>query len=317
MQICARAHPNIALIKYWGKSDLATNLPSAGSLSVTLDTFTTETTVEEAASDQLLLNGEPGGGQADRVFRWLDACLTQRPPLHIDTRNNFPTAAGLASSASGFAALAVAVDALLELGMSDAQLSVLARRGSGSAARSIFGGFVRLDLGTDSNSTVAAPLLDAAQWPLEVVIAVTQSGPKETSSGEGMERSRKTSPLYQAWTECVAADLETARAAIEQRDFAALAAVSEASFLAMHAVMISSRPGLLYMKPASLAAIQRVRELRRDGLAAFCTMDAGPQVKVICLPESADDVAAALRELPGVVELHRVGLGRGAHLVPA
>ncbi|MEM1089336.1 MAG: diphosphomevalonate decarboxylase [Pseudomonadota bacterium] len=317
MQICARAHPNIALIKYWGKSDLSTNLPSAGSLSVTLDGFTTDTTVAKAASDELLLNGEPGGAQADRVFRWLDACLTHRPPLHIDTRNNFPTAAGLASSASGFAALALAVDALLELGMSKAELSVLARRGSGSAARSIFGGFVQLKLGQDSDSTTAAPLLDAARWPLEVVIAVTQAGPKETSSGEGMERSRLTSPLYQAWTECVPGDLEKARDAIERRDFGALAEVSEASFLAMHAVMISSRPGLLYMKPASLRCVERVRELRREGLAAFCTMDAGPQVKIICLPEAADDVEAALRETPGVVELHRVGLGPGAHLVTA
>ncbi len=314
MSIVACAHPNIALVKYWGKSDLTTNMPSAGSLSVTLDTFATRTRVDIGSNDHFVLNGQPGGRQGQRIFDWLDQTQPQRPPLLIESSNNFPTAAGLASSASGFAALTVAVDALLDLNLSPSQLSVMARRGSGSAARSIFGGFVTLDVGADSQSTCARPLLAKHSWPLNVVIAVTASGPKSVSSSAGMEQSRLTSPYYEAWNHQVPKDLATAQSAIENRDFETLAEVSEASFLAMHGVMISTRPGLLYMKPASLACIERVRELRSQGVAAFCTMDAGPQVKIICQPDDASTVAKAVKDVAGVLEVHTVGLGPGAYV---
>ncbi len=315
MSVRACAHPNIALIKYWGKSNPTLNLPSAGSLSITLDTFSTVTEVETGSVDEFVLNGVPDKDQASRVFQWLDQTLGERPPLVINSRNNFPTAAGLASSASGFAALTVAVNELLGLGLSLGQQSVMARRGSGSAARSIYGGFVELTLGADSDSTRASALLEQEAWPLKVVTAVTEAGPKQVSSTAGMEQSRLTSPFYQAWTRCVDSDLVLARRAIKARDFQTLAEVSEASFLAMHGVMMSTRPGLLYMKPASLACIQQVRTLRDQGVGAFCTMDAGPQVKIICLPDSAETVASHLQQLPGVLEVHTVGLGPGAHQV--
>ncbi|MFK7954966.1 MAG: diphosphomevalonate decarboxylase [Lysobacterales bacterium] len=314
MSVVAYAHPNIALIKYWGKSDLVTNMPSAGSLSVTLDTFSTQTQVEVGSEDHFVLNGQPGGPQGQRIFSWLDQTQPDRPPLVIRSSNNFPTAAGLASSASGFAALTVAVNVLLDLKLSASQQSVMARRGSGSAARSIFGGFVALDKGADSNTTFARPLVGKDAWPLKVVIAVTAAGPKKISSSRGMEQSRLTSPYYDAWNHQVPADLKVANDAIESRDFEALAQVSEGSFLAMHAVMISSRPGLLYMKPASLACIERVRELRAQGIAAFCTMDAGPQVKIICQPDAASAVESAVKDISGVLEVHSVGLGDGAYV---
>lgn len=324
MAAIAQAQPNIALVKYWGKRDATLNLPATGSLSITLDAPWTRTRVEFDASlrhDELRLNGAEDPAALARVSACLDL-LRQRAGTarraRIDTRNHFPTAAGLASSASGFAALVVAADAALGLGLDRRTLSMLARRGSGSAARSLFGGFVGMDAGErdDGMDAIAQPLLDAAAWPLAVVIAVTSHRRKRVGSGVGMERSRRTSPFYPAWTHGAAADLAAARRAVQARDFAALAELSEHSCLKMHAVMQSSRPPLLYWNGATVDCMQRIRALREDaGVPVFFTVDAGPQVKAVCTPEAAPRVAAALAALPGVEQVLSSRLGEGARLL--
>jgi diphosphomevalonate decarboxylase len=231
----ARAGANFALVKYWGKADARLNVPAVGSISITLDSLYTETTVElapELASDELTLDGKPRAEELTKLSACVD--LLRRKAgvdtrVRVTSRNNFPTAAGLASSASGFAALVRAAEAAFGLALTPRERSIVARQGSGSAARSIFGGFVEMHAGAaaDGTDSFAEPLLDGAEWPLEVVIAVTAKGEKETGSRSGMTRSAASSPYYAAWVAAQPPDLEAARAAISARDFAALAAGAE------------------------------------------------------------------------------------------
>ncbi len=324
MAATAQAQPNIALIKYWGKRDAALNLPATGSLSITLDALWTRTRVEFDKSlrhDELRLNGAEDPATLLRISACLDLLRDRAGRAtcaRIDTHNNFPTAAGLASSASGFAALVVAADAALGLGLDRRSLSMLARRGSGSAARSLFGGFVCMRTGQreDGGDAFAEPLLDAAAWPLAVVVAVTSHTRKSVGSGAGMESSRHTSPFYPAWVSTAATDLAAARAAVQARDFAALADLSEHNCLKMHAVMQTSRPPLLYWNGATVDCMQRIRALREhEGVEVFFTVDAGAQVKAVCRPNAASRVAAALTDIPGVEQVLTSGLGEGARLV--
>ncbi|MGH8154723.1 MAG: diphosphomevalonate decarboxylase [Rhodanobacteraceae bacterium] len=322
-QATAVAQPNIALVKYWGKRDDALNLPAAGSLSITLEALHTRTTVRFDASlsaDDIVLNGGRDEDQSRKIGAFLDLFRTRAQVTtraRVETRNDFPTGAGLASSASGFAALAVATDRALGLGLDAQELSRLARRGSGSAARSIFGGFVEMAAGRreDGEDAFATPLLDAAAWPLEVVVAITTRERKAVGSREGMDLTRCTSPFYRDWIATATGDLAAARSAVEARDFGRLADIGEASCLAMHAVMLSARPGLIYWNAATLACIQRVRALRREGAGVFFTIDAGPQVKAVCLPDATARVASALRDTAGVEEVLVSGLGAGARVV--
>ncbi len=317
----AVAHPNIALVKYWGKADPAENLPAVGSFSITLGGLATVTTVtfdSGLPEDRVLLDGKEDPAVGRRVSRCLDR-IRERigTTLHarVESTNDFPTAAGLASSASGFAALVVAADAALGSGLPREELADLARRCSGSAARSLFGGFVELALTPGGRfPTTTRQILPPEAWPLEVVVAVTATGPKETGSTEGMLLTERTSPYFRAWVDLSPADLAAARAAVEARDFEALAEVSEASCLAMHGLMLSARPGLLYWNGTTVECLHRIRQLRRSGVPVFFTVDAGPQVKAICLPGAAPRVREALGDVPGVVELLASGLGQGARI---
>ena len=317
MQAAALAQPNIALIKYWGKRDLDRNLPAVGSISITLRDLVTEMHVHLDAAvprDQLTLNGEPDAALLPRLSACLDRVLGQdRDRARIRSQCNFPIAAGLASSASAFAALTVAAAAAADRSLDTAELASLAGRASGSAARSLYGGFVELENRADD--IAVRTLREAEDWPLRVVIAVTASGPKSVGSTRAMELSRKTSPFYSSWTEQQPRDLATARDAIQQRDFEKLAAVSEHNCLKMHSIMWASRPPVVYWNSATMACLQTIRELQAKGVGVFFTMDAGPQVKAVCLPESAAVVRAALAETTGVLEMMESGLGDGARQV--
>lgn len=324
MQATAQAQPNIALIKYWGKRDLDLNVPAAGSLSVTLDSLWTRTRVAFDPGldcDELVLNGASNVGETARVSTVLDL-LRRRADTgcraRIDSRNNFPTGAGLASSASGFAALVRAAAAALELDLDERELSIMARRGSGSAARSIFGGFVEMATGIrdDGEDAFARPLLSPAEWPLTVVVAITSRHAKSIGSTAGMELSRRTSPYYGEWLRTTADDLVEAREAVAAHNFERLAELAEHSCLKMHALMLATRPALLYWSGATVEGLHCVRTLRqRDGLGAFFTVDAGPQVKAICLPGDAARVAAALADVPGVETVMTSALGEGARVI--
>ena len=319
MSTTALAHPNIALIKYWGKRDIERNLPAVGSISVTLDALYTRMSLETGASlaaDRLLLNGQPAPSLLPRLTACLDAVLgTDRPRLSIQSESNFPVAAGLASSASAFAACVVAADALDGGGRSRDLLCNLAGRSSGSAARSLFGGFAEL-CNRDERVDVTT-LLSPGEWPIDVVVAVTSESRKATGSGEAMEISRQTSPFYTRWLDEQEQDLDVARNAIAARDFAALGRIAEHNCLKMHSVMWTSRPPMVYWTSATVACLETIRDLAAGGVPVFFTIDAGPQVKALCLPEATETVAQALGETPGVKRILRSKLGEGARVLEA
>ncbi len=300
--VWAKAHANLALVKYWGKRDEEHNLPAVGSISLTLAPLATEVRVTQSQCDQILVNGSPVPQPAKKkLVRFLDFARSiagTEVRLSVEVHTNFPVAAGLASSASTFAALAAALNKFLGLGLDPTRLSAVARRGSGSAARSIFGGFVEWIAGErpDGEDSVAVPIAPSDHWRLSVVIAVTNSQPKRVSSSDGM-RLTQHSLFFTAWQKEQEADLTLARQAILRRDFHGLGEIAEHSALKMHALMMAARPALLYWEPATVAVLQRVQDLRRSGVAAYCSIDAGPQVKVLCQPPDQERVIVALSEI--------------------
>jgi diphosphomevalonate decarboxylase len=317
MRATAVAQPNIALIKYWGKQNIAENLPATGSLSVTLASLTTRMTVDlndALQSDQLRVNGEPAADMLPRVSACLDYLLgADRAKASIDSECNFPIAAGLASSASSFAALVVAASHAAGLEADTLSLARAAGRASGSAARSLYGGFVELQ--TSAQEIHVETMLAAKEWPMQVVVAITATGAKAISSGDAMNLSAETSPFYASWVEHQDHDLREARRAVEARDFAALAEVSEHNCLKMHSVMWGSRPPVVYWNNVTLACMETVRALQADGVPVFFTIDAGPQVKAVCLPEAADQVLDALQQTEGVIDTLQSSLGNAARLL--
>jgi diphosphomevalonate decarboxylase len=316
MQASAQAQPNIALIKYWGKRDHERNHPAVGSLSITLDTLWTRMTVKPGVgeADSLSVNGAQAPEWLPRVRRCLDAVAGgDRRPARVESESNFPIGAGLASSASSFAALVVAADHAFGREHDRLTLARLAGASSGSAARSLYGGIVELTAVGDEIDLV--PLASETDWPLEVIVAVTDEGRKPIGSGDAMIASESTSPFYPAWLARQADDLEAARNAVRDRDFAALGQVAEHSCLKMHSVMWTSRPSIVYWNRTTLAVLEAIRALRLDGHDVFFTIDAGPQVKAVCLPGAADAVEEMLQGVPGVLRTLRTGLGQGARMV--
>ncbi|MFT7626135.1 MAG: diphosphomevalonate decarboxylase [Myxococcota bacterium] len=318
-QATATAHANIALVKYWGKRDVPLNLPAAGSLSLTLSGLTTTTTVRfGAARDSMTINESPLGlGKAAKVLDIIRGLADLDAPAECRSTNDFPTGAGLASSASGLAALTVAAAAAAGLELSAERLSAIARIGSGSATRSLFGGFAEWRAGVkpDGSDSHAVPLFGPQHWDLRVVVAVVSARPKAVGSTEGMTRTLKTSPFHRPWLETVDADLVEARAAVEQRDLAALGRVAERSCLRMHALMMGADPALMYLRSESWAVIEAVRALQKDGVPCFFTADAGPNVKVFCAPEAVAPVRDRLLRLRCVRGLVAARPGPGARVV--
>jgi diphosphomevalonate decarboxylase len=221
-------------------------------------------------------------------------------PARVASRNDFPTASGLASSASGFAALALAATRAAGLALEPAELSRLARRGSGSAARSVFGGFVRMHAGASDADAFAEPMSSSLSASVRMVVAIVGGGmPKTHGSRDAMEHCAATSPLYPAWLALVPADLAVAERALALGDLVALGELAEANALAMHATAIAARPAIVYWQPATLALLAEVRALRARGLAAWATIDAGPHVKVLTTADDADAIARTLADSPG------------------
>ncbi|MGB3414737.1 MAG: diphosphomevalonate decarboxylase [Microbacteriaceae bacterium] len=297
--VTALANPNIALIKYWGKADEELILPAAGSLSLTLNVYPTETQVKlmsELSNDEFFLNGTEQTPEASRgvhkvlgLIRELAGVETR---ARVVSKNSGPTAAGLASSASGYAALALAASAVYGLELSPKELSRLARRGSGSASRSIFSGLSIWHAGTDAES-YAEPVLGSA-LDLAMTIAEVSKAKKAISSREAMRLTQETSPFYAAWITENALNLNEMLIALRANDFERVGELTEASFYRMTASMIGAMPAIRYFTAESVALLDLVRELRASGIPAYATMDAGPNVKVLSQAEHAPKVRQAL-----------------------
>jgi len=313
-----RAHANIALAKYWGKADVARNLPAVPSLSLTLEAMRTVTEVvfsAELVADELVLGGLPQQGQPlERAVRLLSAVRKLAGSelfASVRSTNDFPTASGLASSASGFAALALAATRALGLDLPEEQVSSLARSASASAARSLFGGYV--ELGTRAES--AARVVEGAHWPLTMLVAVTSEAAKDTGSTDGMQHTARTSPFYPSWVSDAPRLFAEVKAAVLARDFERLAPAVEQSALMMHASMLAADPALIYFRSATLNVIEVVRGLRRAGVPVCFTIDAGPHVKVLTQDESAEKARQLLSQVPGVLRVLRSGPGPDARVL--
>ncbi len=272
----------------------------------------------EQHDDKLILNGTTvTGSSQERVIGFLDIVRMLAGVdmvAVVNSRNNFPAGAGIASSASAFAALALASTRALGLELDQAALSRLARRGSGSACRSVPGGFVEWAVGNSDEDSFAASIAPPEHWPLTDVIAILSSAHKSTGSTEGHALAG-TSPLQSARLEDSCRRLDICRQAILSRDFAALAEIVETDSNLMHAVMLTSQPALFYWQPETLAIIQAIRVARGSGLPACCTVDAGPNVHVICEEASVGTVEGLLRDQPGVREVRHARVGGPTQVV--
>ncbi len=310
----AFAPSNIALCKYWGKRDAALNLPINSSLSISLGNLGTRTEIRKrdggAASDLISLNNVIQSADtsfAKRVSVFLDLF---RPMLgntgfEVRTQNNIPTAAGLASSASGFAALVIALDELTGWGLEKNKLSMLARLGSGSASRSVFDGFVQWHAGTRSDGLDSFAEKLPVEWPeFRIGILELSADEKPVGSRDGMNRTVETSELYKSWPKQADADLETIRLAIHAQDFSALGKTAERNALTMHATMMAAWPPLIYLRPETLEQIHKVQRLRAEGLQVYLTIDAGPNIKLLFLEENESAVSEAF---PGLQTIKPFG----------
>ena len=316
MKRTAIAHPNIALIKYWGKRDIPLNLPSVPSLSLTLSKFYTETTVDWGTTrDRFVLNGTERDSEALKVFQFLDCIDPARPPCVVHSDNNFPTAAGLASSASAFAALALAGTAAAQKEYSIQELSVLARRGSGSACRSLWGGWVEWAKGelADGSDSHGSPLASAAHWDVRLVVAVVSDKKKPISSRKAMQDTARTSPFFPAWCETAQEDLDIAKKAILDRDMKTLGEQMEHSTFKMFSTMFSAKPAIHYWKDRTLKIIELVEELRSNGTPCWATMDAGPNVKILCSADDAETIVATIQD--HCLATHSLSAGSDAKLL--
>lgn len=300
----ATAPSNIALIKYWGKRDRTLNLPLTSSLSWTLRSLYSEATVEESSgpSDEWEIVGEPS--KSKRVLEAARQDSGDRRPLHIHIRNYFPSGAGLASSASSMAALALALSR--SLGTRDfplQQIATWARLGSGSSVRSLLPGYVLWQAGVapDGRDCVVEQRFPASHLPLSLVVCVVDDKTKPIGSTTAMERCRDTSPLYPGFHQRNGVDLASAIDAIQHRDMLSLGKVAEANCLAMHEVMHHASPPIDYFLPGTHQAVALTRQLRADGVPCFFSIDAGPNVKIFSSPEYHNEVLTACRTLTGLV----------------
>jgi diphosphomevalonate decarboxylase len=319
----AVASPNIALIKYWGNRDEALRLPSNGSISMTLgglETVTEVTFDPSISRDRVTLNARPAPAEALRRvsehLALIRASAGLEAAARVRSRSNFPAGAGIASSASAFAALTVAAAAAAGLDLDGPALSRFARHGSGSACRSVFGGFVEWRPGEGDADSLAAPLAPGAHWPLVDLIAVVSRRRKAVGSTEGHALAA-TSPAQAARVADAPRRLAECRQALLERDFPRLAAIVEHDSNWMHAVMMTSRPALLYWMPETIRVMSAIGAWRDAGMEVCYTIDAGPNVHCLCTSQASRGAASRLRKIPGVLELIACPPGDGARLLPS
>lgn len=315
----ARAHTNIALVKYWGKENQELIIPMNNSFSLTLDHFYTDTLVsfdESLTADEFILNGQVT--QDQKLVNFMNL-VRQKANLasfaRIESVNHVPTSAGLASSASAYAALAKAASVAAGLDLTNRQLSCLARRGSGSACRSIYGGFVEWLKGQDDESSYAIPFMEQVDWDLQMIAVVVNNQAKKIGSRHGMQVVVETSPYYPAWVETTKKDIAAVKQAIIAKDIDQLGQIAEENAMKMHALNLSASPHFSYFEPDSLRVMELVAKLRTQGISCYYTLDAGPNIKIICLKEDTSKITHALEEIVSKDQLFIASPGPGVSLL--
>lgn len=321
MKATAKAPANIAFIKYWGRKDEVLRLPSNDSVSMNLSEVFTVTTVEffdKLRKDEIQLKGkELDEKEKERISDHLDRVRNLagvKTRAQIVTENNFPTGTGIASSASGFAALTVAAASAIGLKLSEKQLSIIARQGSGSACRSIPSGFVEWRSGNSNETSFAHSLFSSDWWNLRDVIVLVGETPKKISSAEGHVLA-ESSPFYQTRILNMRKKIEKVKKAIKDRNFITLGETIEEETLNMHAVMMTSSIALIYWSPKTLEIILAVKKWRDEGLLVYFTIDAGPNVHLICQEKDEQKVTEHIKNIKGLKGIILNKPAQGAHLI--
>jgi len=328
MKASAIANTNIALIKYWGKRNKELMLPQNSSISVTLGGLFAKTTVdfnEKYKEDIFILNNQEYKKGSEEYDEYIGVFLNfirkiakTNLRVKIVTQNNFPSAAGLASSAAGFAALATAINKSLNLGLSRRELSTLARRGSGSATRSIFGGFVEWRKGRkeDGSDSFAEQIAPPEYWrDFRIIIGITSKKEKRIKSRVGMEQTVQTSPYYKSWLDTINTDLEQIKKGIIERNFSLVGRITEVNCLKMHATMITTSPPIIYWNAGTIEVINSILGWRRKGLDIYFTIDAGPQVKILSREKDVPEVKKRLKKIRALKDIIITRPGKGSKII--
>lgn len=319
-QATAVAPANIAFIKYWGRKDDKLRLPANDSLSMNLSGIETTTTVKfgDFDQDKVEIDGHAvQDHEYERVVAFLDRIRDLakiKDKCLVESKNAFPRSVGLASSASAFAALTKAATVALGLNLSEKELSKIARLGSGSACRSIPDGFVQWQAGVDNGSSFAFSLYDPDYWDLVDVIALSEFSPKKVGSAKGHVAAQE-SPFYQARLKSIEDHLNRAKKAFSTKDFQALGEVIEEDSLSMHVVMMTSYPNLFYWNGVTIEILKALQDWRLGGLMAYATIDAGPNVHVICQRKDEAEVVSLLRNFMGVNQVLVAYPSPGARII--
>ncbi|MEI8232365.1 MAG: diphosphomevalonate decarboxylase [bacterium] len=318
----AQAHSNIALVKYWGKGDEKLRLPVNSSAAIALDNLTTTTTVEfddSLQNDQVELVGEGfEAGEVEKVSKHLDrvrsiAKISAR--AKVISQNSFPKAAGMASSASGFAALSLAAATAAGLNLSEKELSILARQGSGSASRSIPGGVSVWHAGISSETSYAEPIRYPKEWDLHILLVMAEdTSAKKIGSTEGMALA-PISPYFQIAVTEAEKNIEKLRISMSKGDWTAFGKVIEDECFRLHMICMTTTPNIIYWRGITVEVFQRLFKLRESGVEAFFTVDAGPHVHVVCQGKDVGKVKSALEELSGIKTIIECGIGDGAKVI--
>ena len=322
MKATAIAHPNVPIIKYWGKADQTLFLPMNNSISMTVDERYCKVTVEfseKYRKDEATINSKPAEQKImDRVLPHLDR-IRKMANIKLYARGsvemNFPIGAGLASSSAGFAALTLAASKAAGLNLGQKELSILTRKGSGSSCRSIYGGWVEWEKGHNDTTSHAVQLVEKNHWDISIITAVVSKKERMVDTRGGMAIAQNTSPLYDARVEYVEKTLPIVRKAIKERDFTTIGQITERDSMLLHATAITSDPILLYWTPETIHLLHQVRLWRQEGLEVYFTIETGANVHVLCLPKDEKEVVKRLKENKSVMEIHVNKPGDGATLV--
>lgn len=307
MKASAKASGNIAFIKYWGKKDSKLNLPFSSTLSVSLDNIYTTTTVEfseKFKKDFIEIDDETKHTEQDRLTKHLDnirKLAKTKLFAKVVSKNNFPNSSGLASSASGFAALSLAGTKALGLNLNQKELSILSRLGSGSAARSIPDGFVEWKRGKNHQSSYAHSIFPPEHWDLSAIIVMITKEKKSvsTTAGHGITTS---SPFFSLRIKNLGKRVEQMKLAIKSKDIKKFGEILEEECLEFVSMSLTATPYIIYWEPATVRIMKLCQKLREDGLTPYFTMDAGPQPVIYCLKKDAKKIAAKLNKTEGVIK---------------
>ena len=305
MKGTAVAPSNIAFIKYWGRKNEELRLPENGSISMNLSNLLTTTTVEFDSSfkeDEVIINGQKEENQGSRAIKHLDRIrkiAKINSKAKVVTRNNFPTGTGLSSSASGFAALTVAGAKAAGLNLSEKELSILARQGSGSACRSIPDGFVEWLDGDTSDTSYGVSLHPSNYWDIVDVVAVVSKNKKEVSTTEG-QKLAASSPFFPIRLERINEKIKLIKKYMQEKNFPAFGELLEAEALELHAIMLTSTPSLIYWLPGTLKVMHAVKKWRREGLQVYFTVNTGQDIHLICRKKDVEKVVKKLEEISDV-----------------